>query len=222
MNRRSWSLAAVALALATATAACGGASAEPTGALVEATPQPSGIAPAASAEAPAVTVAPTPGPTPTAEATPVEFDSAAYGYRAVFPAGEISGSPTPAAQPWDGEAVINSDGPYGDRFARPGSRLLFVYGAPTALDLAAYAEDGQRKKNDWHGCPATPERSVETTFGGTPALLYSFECGGLRVFSLYVVHDGMGVVFNQLTPPGSEAADEADFAELLAGWSWLD
>ena len=159
---------------------------------------------------------------PVPDATPVEFDSSAYGYRAAFPADAITGTPTAAAQPWDGDALIDSDGPHTDRCARPGSRLVFVYGDPTTLGLAAYAEDGQGQKNEWHDFPATPERSVPTTFGGTPAYLDSFMCGGLRVFSLYVVLDGMGVVFNQLTPPGNEAADEADFAELLAGWGWLD
>lgn len=208
--------------IAIVAAACGGTApmspVPASAAAISAPPQPA----ATPTLQPAGTVAPTPEVTPEPEATPVVFDSAAYGYRAMFPADAISGTPTPAAQPWDGEALIDSGGPYTDQFARPGSRLAFVYGAPTTLDLAAYAEDGQRRKNEWHDCPATPERSVPTTFGGTPALLYSFTCGGLRVFSLYVVHDGMGVVFNQLTPPGNEAADEADFAGSLAGWGWLD
>lgn len=50
MNRRSWSLTALSLALVTAIGACGGASAEPTAAPVDAMPQPSDISPGASAD----------------------------------------------------------------------------------------------------------------------------------------------------------------------------
>lgn len=134
-------------ALAIVVAACGGTAAtSPAPASMAATSAPPRPA-ATPTQPPAVTVVPTPEVTPGPDATPVEFDSSAYGYRAVFPAGAITGTPTPAAQPWDGDARIDSDGPYTDRFARPGSRLVFVYGAPTTLGLAAYAEDGQGKKH---------------------------------------------------------------------------
>lgn len=175
---------------------------------------------------------PTPGPTsaptapsepsPTPAPTPTVFDSVAYGYRATFPGGLLAVPPSEAQQRWDGEAVVNSDGPYTDRFYLPGNRLLFVYGASTDLDLGDYAAEGQRLKHEWHDCPETPEEAVETTFGGQPAVLHSFPCGGLRVFSVFAVRDGYGLVVNQLTPPVDVAADTAAFLELLAGWIWLE
>jgi hypothetical protein len=200
--------------LALALAACGGSSPAST------------VAPSAVASPAAIAASATPAPTaepisapPTAAPTPTVFVSAAYGYQAVFPGGGLDAAPAAAATPWDGVTPIDSGGPLTDKFYRPGSRLLFVYGAPTDLELADYTVEGQRLKSKWRDCEQ-PETSVATTFAGTPAVLNSFTCLGLRVFSVYVVHEGMGVVINQLTPPGNEAADEAELTELLSGWSW--
>lgn len=178
--------------------------------------------PPTTTEAP-TTIAPTtvPATTTSTAAAPVEFDSAAYRYHAVVPSG-LQGVPIPAETAWDGTSPINSTGPYTDRFRLPGGELVFVYGAPTELELADFAVSGQRAKNEWHGCPETPDRQSETTFGGAAAILYAFPCGGLYVFTIYTIHDGLGVAFNQLTPPGDPVADEAAFSELLAAWSWLD
>ncbi len=210
-------LAIVSLAAAAALllGSCAGSSSDPTAA-----PSPSSSG--TLAPEPSSTPTATPAPSPTPAPTPVVFDSVAYGYRAAFPAGQLVVPPTEALERWDGQAVINSDGPYTDKFYLPGNRLLFVYGAATDLQLADYAIDGQLKKHEWHDCPETPERLVDTTFGGEPAIFYSVPCQGLQLFSVFTVRDGFGLVINQLTPPVDVAADEAAFLDLLASWILLE
>lgn len=210
------SLVGIVLALAVIACSASPAAAPGTSPAATAPPTPSTATPPAAS----VTPAPTPRPTPTPVA-PITFDSAAYGYRATIPADLVNGPAAPASQPWDGVGQINSDGLHVDRFPLTGSRLVFVYGAPTDLPLAAYATEGQRLKAAWHGCPETPDTAVDAAFDGTPARLHAFDCGGLRVLSLFVVVDGAGLVVNQLAPPGDPAATQAAFEDLVAGWTRL-
>jgi hypothetical protein len=220
-------LATRTLALALAVAACGsGAARSVAPADVPASPRASQAAvtpsPFPSSRPSDASPATAPGSTPAeASAAPVVFDSAAYGYRAVLPASEVASSPRAAVRPWDGTSQINSDGPDTDRFALAGSRLMFVYGAPTTLDLAGYAAAGQRLKAAWHGCPETPELARPVTFAGTPAVLHAFGCGGLRVLALFTVRDGRGLVINELAPPGDATTTQAAFEDVLAAWTWL-
>jgi hypothetical protein len=177
----------------------------------------SSVAPTIVPATPAPTVASTaagsssPHPSVGGAAT---IGSSFYGYSLVLPAGW---SPQPAAQAWDGSARIDSNGPYVDRATGPGSALFFVYAAPTELDLVAYAAQGQADVNAWHSCPATAESETDVTIGGEPGRLHSFHCQGLHVMKAFVVKDGFGWSFNELLPPGQEAADAAAFADLLAG-----
>ena len=191
-------------------------------ALVAAVASSCGGAPAPSRSAPATASPTPPSAAPSARATPggSAFSSTVYPYRAVLPADLTTTAPTLTSTPWDGAAQIDSTGPLTDRVYLPDSRLLFVYGAPTDLDLAAYADAGQRLKATWHGCPETPDSLTDTTFAGTPALVASFTCGGLHLLSLYTVHDDFGLVVNLMSPPGTETDDAALFARLVADWAW--
>jgi hypothetical protein len=157
-----------------------------------------------------------------ASATFVSLGSPAYRYRMTVPAGLVAGSPTFAVTPWDGVARIDSDGPRTDRLALTGNRLLFVYGATTELDLKAYATAGQAQKAAWHSCSTTQVAITEATFGGEPALVYSFECVGNQMLSLYAMHDGFGLVVNLLSPPSDKVAYAATFGDLVSRGPWTD
>jgi hypothetical protein len=201
------------LAVVFALAACGGASsAAPTPSPVAATPVPATPAPT-----PPPTPAPPASPSPTPAATPVAFVSAAYGYAASFPAGT---KPRQATKPWDGEARIDSTGPYTDQVTLPGSILFFVYGAPTDLDLAAYAERTQAQMVAWHDCPAVPAATSDLALDGTPGRVHEMSCLGLFVQKLMVVRDGEGLVVNLLAPPSDPDAARALLRELVASMTW--
>jgi hypothetical protein len=198
----------------TAPSATGAAFVAPTGSSAAA------ITSAAPTVVPA-TPAPTVAPTPAASSSPLasvagaaSIGSPFYGYALALPAGW---SPRPAAQAWDGSARIDSNGPYVDRATGPGSKLFFVYAAPTDLDLAAYAAQGQKDVNAWHSCPATAESATDVTIGGESGRLHAFHCQGLYVMKAFTVRDGFGWVLNQIGPPKQEAADTAAFTAMLAG-----
>ena len=174
-----------------------------------ATPAPTPTAPA--------TTAPACSPSPTPAATPVAFLSAAYDYAATFPAGAKARQ---ATKPWDGEARIDSTGPYTDQVNLPGSILFFVYGAPTNLDLAAYAEQTQAQMVAWHDCPAAPAATSDLALDGTPGRLHEMSCLGLFVQKLMVVRDGQGLVVNMLAPPSDPDAARALLRDLVASMTW--
>lgn len=181
------------------------------------------IDPAPASASPAATPAATPAPTGATVApvpAPTVFTSTIYGYRGVFPAGQLTNPPVSAETPWDGTSTINSDGPFVDRFPLSEGRYLFVYGNPTPLRLAAYAAEAQRLKAAWHGCPKTPETSAPASFSGVSALLTSFPCQGLRVFSLYAVRKGRALVINQFASEGDTAAQARELLLLTEGWVW--
>lgn len=209
-HRRSPAGPGVALAVAVAVlvAGCGGAAATATPA-----PTPAPTAAPAPTASPAPTTATTASPT----ATPAAFTSAAYGYRAVFPG---AWRPKQASKPWDGTSRIDSDGPYTDQVPIPGSILFFVYGAPTDLDLDAYAAKTQADMVAWHACPEVPAGTADLALDGTPGRLHEMACLGLFVQKLMVVRDGKGLVVNMLAPPGS--ADEARqlLRDLVATMIW--
>ncbi|HYN47561.1 MAG TPA: hypothetical protein VER83_01770, partial [Candidatus Nanopelagicales bacterium] len=135
-----------------------------------------------------------------------------------------------ATQPWDGTSRIDSNGPYTDQVVVPGSILFFVYGAPTDLDLDAYAARTQSQVAEWHECPANPGAgpgsepagylATNLTLDGTPGRLHRMTCLGSFVQKLMVVRDGRGLVVNMLAPPGK--VDEASrlFEELVAEMTW--
>jgi hypothetical protein len=152
-------------------------------------------------------------------ASPAVLVSPFYAYSLALPAGW---RPGPARQAWDGTARIDSDGLFVDRAYGPGSKLFFVYAAPTDLDLAAYAAQGQKDVNAWHGCPARAGSETNVTIGGSPGRLHAFHCSGLSVMKAFVVRDGFGWAFNQLAPPGNEASDTAAFEAMLTDVEWTD
>ena len=218
-------LAASALALAGCSTGTQAATEAPPAATtppVTATPaRPTAPAPAVAPSTPGPTIAPTIAPpSPSASSAPVAFSSPFYRYRLTFPAGWNAG---PARTAWDGTARIDSNGPLVDRASGPGAKLFFVYGAaPTDLDLAEWSARGQSDVNAWHGCPAVAESETDVTIGGSPGRLHAFHCNNLYVMKAFVVRDGFGWAFNQLAPPGNEAADTAALAEMLAGVDWTD
>jgi hypothetical protein len=193
-------LAAAAVLAAIVLAACGG-TAE--------TPRPTTPAPA--------TPAPTASASPPPAATPVAFVSAAYDYAATFPA---ETRPRHASARWDSEARIDATGQYTDHVNLPGSILFFVYGAPTDLDLEAYAARTQAQIAAWHDCPASPDSVTDIALDGTPGRLHRMTCLGTYVQKLMVVRDGQGLVVNMLAPPN--LLDEASslFEELVAAMTW--
>jgi hypothetical protein len=193
------------------------------------TPTPAPVATAPENQVPVATVA-DPNPSaaaaspavastaPSAQATPATFTSPFYAYSLTFPA--AGWSPQPAQTQWDGKARVDSNGPFVDRATGPGSKLFFVYGAPTDLDLAAWSAKGQGDVNAWHGCPRTAESETDVTIGGSPGRLHAFHCQGLYVLKAFTVRDGFGWAFNQIGPPKSEAADTTRLTGLLAGVEW--
>jgi hypothetical protein len=188
-------------------AACGGAAAMPTAA--PATPAPATPAPA--------TAAPTPEPTTKPTPAPYEFTSDGYGYRITLPGVSV---PKQRIQAWDGAKRIDSDGPYTDQVRLPGSILFFVYGAPTDLDLAAYAERTQAQMVAWHSCPAVPAETSDLVLDGTSGRLHEMTCLGLFVQKLMVVRDGEALVVNMLAPPNDPEAARALFRDLVASMAW--
>ncbi|HYN48546.1 MAG TPA: hypothetical protein VER83_06735 [Candidatus Nanopelagicales bacterium] len=201
--RRRFTSAVIVMSLGLA--ACGGT----------ATPAPATPAPATPSASPSPS--PTAAPTATPSAAPVAFTSAAYEYGAIFPAGW---RPKQATKPWDGEARIDSTGPFTDQVPIPGSILFFVYGAPTDLDLEAYVARSQVQVNAWHDCPTAPDSASDVALDGTPGRLHRATCLGLFAQKLMVVRDGRGLVVNMLAPPGK--ADEASklFEQLVAEMTW--
>jgi hypothetical protein len=212
---------AATLLLALLVAACGGS-----GATTSAPSSVPATAPGA-ATTPVPTAEPTVKPTPKPSPTPVAFVSTAYGY-------VLDVLPTwladQAKQAWDGEARIDSNGSYVDSMILPGSILFFVYGAPTDLDLDAYAAKTQAQVAEWHACPADPGGgpgsepagylATDLDLDGTPGRLHRMTCLGSFVQKLMVVRDGRGLVVNMLAPPGSQAEAEQLFRDLVAGISW--
>ena len=185
----------------------------PTSAPTPVMPAPTTVTPAAS-EAPSGAAGDASSAAPSSPAGPATITSPFYAYSLTFPA--LGWSPQPAPTRWDGKARIDSNGPLVDRATGPGSKLFFVYGAPTDLDLAAWSAKGQADVNRWHGCPATAESEADITIGGTPARLHAFHCNSLYVIKAFAVRDGFGWAFNQLSPPGQEPADTAALSAMLA------
>lgn len=226
--RRAWPalLLAVLVLLAAGCSAGGQAAAEgssspvpaTSGAATPAIPSPSST-PAASSIGGSASSAPVPTPStaPTLVAPTGSFASPYYGYGLVLSTGWTW---RPALEAWDGSARVDSDGPYVDRALGPGSKLFFVYGAPTYLDPAGWSAKGQADVSAWHGCPATPETSVDVTIGAAPGRLHGFHCQGLWVMKAFVVRNGFGSVFNQIGPPGAEEADMEAFTALLSEVAW--
>lgn len=173
-----------------------------------------------SPPSPSPSLRPSPSPFPSPTPGAVAFSSPAYRYDAAFPGDLVVGDVVAASEPWDGAAQIDSDGPRTDHVRVADSRLLFVYGAPTRLAAGDWATTGQQQKASWHGCPPVPDAQVDVRVDGTPALLYDFPCGGLHLQSVYVVHDGFGLVVNLMSPPGSPDADRAAMLALLATIRW--
>lgn len=192
-------------------AACGGSTVTP--GLVEATAAPT----TAAAATPAPTAAPTAEPTAEPTPEPYEFTSTAYDYRANLPGVSVA---TQALRAWDGQARIDSSGPYTDKVSLPDSLLFFVYAAPTDLVLDDYAARTQEQMVSWHGCPATPDSATDLTLNGTTGRLHRMTCLGAYVQKLMVVRDGQGLVVNMLAPPGTEDRANALFEELVAGMAW--
>ena len=198
---------AAAVALAALLAACGGTAATP--ASVPATPAPATPAP--------VTPEPTPKPTPEPTPEPYERASDAYDSRVTLPGASLVRQ---ALRAWDGEARIDSDGPFVDRVSLPGSILFFVYGAPTDLDLAAYAAKSQAQVAEWHDCPTRPASVTDLPLDGTAGKLHQMTCLGVFVQKLMVVRDGQGLTVNMLAPPN--VVDDASqlFEDLVATMTW--
>ena len=200
-------LAGAIIVVSVVLAACGGTVAAPT--IEPATPAPTAAV--------AATSAPTPAPTPKPTPAPYELTSDAYGYRITLPGASV---PKQALQAWDGEVTIQSDGPYTDKVNLPGSILFFVYGAPTDLDLEAYAARSQAQVAAWHDCPASPDSVTDLPLDGTPGRLHRMTCLGLYVQKLMVVRDGEGLVVNMLAPPTTVDDASALFEELVAAMTW--
>lgn len=224
LARRALSQVVVLGLIATLLVACSGSG---TGG---ASPSPAPASPAASAATSAAVPSPSTAaaPIPTVSSAAVipsprpdvTFTSHAYRYRARIPGDLAAGDMVAATETWDGEAQIDSTGPRTDHAYLADQRLLFAYGAPTDLDVDAWATAAQAQKAAWHGCPAVPDTSTPTIFGGTTAVLASFPCGGLHVLAVYAVKDGFGLAVNLLSPPGHEAEDAAVLERILKGWSW--
>ncbi len=207
--KRRLALAATLL-VALLVAACGGSAAGPSDAPTASAAPSTQPTPVATAEA---TAEPTPTPAP----TPVAFVSTAYGYAMDVPPTWLPGQ---AKQAWDGEAQIDSNGPYVDSMILPGSILFFVYGAPTDLDLDAYAAKTQEQMVAWHECPVKPDSATDLALDGTPGRLHRMTCLGLFVQKLMVVRDGKGLVVNMLAPPAKTDEARTLFEELVAEISW--
>ncbi len=199
--------AGAVLASALALAACGGGQLSPT---MMPTPAPASTPVAASTPSLAPTTPPTAGPSP----TPLAFVSAAYGYRVWLPADRRARQ---AQQPWDGRARIDSNGPYVDSVTLPGSIILFVYGAPTGLDLEAYATKTQAQMVAWHACPATPDSTPPSPWTA-PRAAAPMTCRAVRAELMSVLRrQGPSTT---CCPPGSRAGAEQLFRDLVATLRW--
>jgi hypothetical protein len=200
-----------ALVLPAVLSGCGGTTASPI--FPAPTPAAPTRTPAAVVATPAPTLEPTAKPTP----TPREFSSNAYGYGAVFPG---AWRPQQATKPWDGTTRIDSTGPYTDQVPIPGSILLFVYGAPTALDLDAYAAKTQADMVSWHACPTVPTAVADVALDGAPGRLHEMTCLGLFVQKLMVVRAGKGLVVNMLAPPARTDEARELLRDVVAQMTW--
>jgi hypothetical protein len=188
-------------------AGCGGTTATPRSDRTTPAPTPAAVA------TPAATAEPTTKPTP----EPYEFRSNAYDYRVTLPG--VSNAKQ-ALRVWDGQARIDSLGPYTDKVSLPGSVLFFVYGAPTDLALDDYAARTQEQMVAWHECPVKPDSATDLALDGTAGRLHRMTCLGAYVQKLMVVRDGQGLVVNMIAPPGTEDEASKRFEELVAGMAW--
>lgn len=181
-----------------------------------------------TAPSPSTSPVPSPSPsaTPSSAASPsmasTTFVSAAYGYSVVVPSEATSITPEQAEWAWDGAEQIDSNGPLTDKVWLPDSRFVFVYGGPTTESLLDYATARHLQTAEWHDCPVEPDTATDTTLGGEPARLHSFECQGVHILKLMAVRDGYGLVVNQMAPPRDDAADEAALLDFVETLSWAD
>lgn len=164
------------------------------------------------------------------------MDSTLYPYAIELPAAAVTIRPTLATILWDGSLPCIVGDPCTDWVGLDDaptavSRQLWGFGAPTSLDLDAFAADMQRRITTWvqgTSCPAEPATTRDLELDGVPARLHAYTCtydGGsdlhLRVFA---VRDGFGLVLGQGKPGSGEALDEAEeidrFLASLAGFRW--
>lgn len=210
---RGATVAALTLATALALVACGsGSAAEPSDATVSIAPSPAGVSPSPVASA-SPDISPTPG----------VLDSNLYPYSWILPPEALELWPTHATVPWDGDAVMGSTSEYTDRFYLPGSKLTFVFSAPTDDELEPYAAYIHARAVGDHACPAELEAELTLELDGSPATLAAFPCQDVYLLELSTVRDGVGLVIKQLAPRPYDLKAHIDaFETLLTGFAWDD
>jgi hypothetical protein len=161
-------------------------------------------------------------PTQEPSATPRLFTSDHYGYTVSVPTGWTADG---ATQTWDGASPMapGHDDPLVDQFtAPPRYARLWVFAAPTTLDLAAYATHTTDANAAEHPCSVgsqTPEKDEAVTIDGTPARLLTVHCGILVLIAV-AIHRHTGFVFGYQDPNGGlsfDAEDRATFLQFLNG-----
>lgn len=193
-----------------------------------------GTGPSVGGPGPAVTASPpaSAGPTGTllpsrTPATLWTIESAEYGYTWPFPADAVSMMPSAATVPWNGVTPCIVQDPCTDWMGLKGEpgradRLVWAFGAPTDLELEAFAADMRRRMSGWRGCPVEPDATRALTLDGVPARLDAFACtsGGVtdRHLRVFAVRDGLGLVISMAKPGSGEALFDADEIDRLLGY----
>ena len=218
--RASRFVAAVAATILVA--ACGGSSGP-----VTPVPTPAFQSTPAVTATPARTTKPTPSAAPTPEATESAAASAAantfvskrYQYAMTLPPGSMLVNWHSADRAWNGQANLDSGGPYLDRTAVAEGGIS-MYGAPSA-SLEEWFGQVEGNGVRYHRCTKAQDRR-DASIGDAKAIAFVQVCGGgtetwVRVA---VFKEGYGVGMWFHPSPGAEIAGRDKALELLKGLEW--
>jgi len=178
-----------------------------------------------------------PEPTPTLEATPMAaatpdaikeapqsadpniFVSQVYKYALTLPPGSLLVGWHPAERAWNGQAKLETGGPYLDR-AAVAEGGIHLYGAPSrSLDEWFKVVEGAGIR--FHRCTEAQNRR-DASIGGAQAIAFTQSCSNnIEIWDrVAIFKDGYGVGFWLHPTPGAEIAGRDRALELLEGLEW--
>ena len=147
------------------------------------------------------------------------FVSPRYKYAITLPPGSLVVGWHAADRAWDGQAKLETGGPYLDR-ASTAEGGIHMYGAPsTSLDEWFGVVEGAGIR--FHGCTEAQNRR-EASVGGAPAIAFTQSCNNnIETWArVAIFKDGYGVAMWLHPTPGAEVATRDKALELLEGLEW--
>ena len=205
-------------ALAVILAGCAAPTASPA-----VTPSSTLIASPTAVATPNATQSPEPTPDATQAATQRAdgntFVSPRYKYALTLPPGSLVVGWHAAERAWNGQAALESGGPYLDRTAIAEGGI-HLFGAPSAsLEEWFGTVEGNGIRS--HRCTKAQNRR-DASIGGAQAIAFTQVCGGGSEIWVRVAifKDGYGIGLWLHPTPGAEIAGRDRALELLKGLEW--